>query len=97
MDEIWMMTPEPLLQHSRQQSAVEADGGEEVGIDGVLPIRVAQSQHAAARCGRTADIVNQDVHTTEAVQYFPGHLIHALACADIGLDKQAHCLPCRER
>src|SRR5207249_12155952 len=74
-----------LPQHSWQQSAVEADGGEEVGIDGVLPIRVAQSQHAAARCGRTADIVNQDVHTTEAVQYFPGHLIHALACADIGL------------
>src|SRR3989442_15243560 len=43
-----------LPQHSWQQSAFEADGGEEVGIDGVLPIRVAQSQHAAPRCGRTA-------------------------------------------
>src|ERR1700675_3075027 len=60
-----------LLQHSGQQSAVETDGGEQVGVDCMLPILVAESEHAAARRRRSADTVDEDVHAAETVQNSP--------------------------
>ncbi len=85
------------LQHAGQQPAVEADGGEQVGVDGVLPILVAESQHAAARCGGAPDIVDENVHAAETIQHFPDHPVHALARADVGLDEQFHRLTFRQR
>jgi hypothetical protein len=43
----------------------------------MLSILVAASEHAAARCGGpAADIVDEDVHAAEMLQYFTDHLVH---------------------
>jgi len=55
------MTPVSTLQHAREQPAIEADGSEQVGVDGVLPVLVAERQHPAARRGGATDIVDEDV------------------------------------
>jgi hypothetical protein len=86
----------PLLEHRRKECAIKADGGEQVGVDRVLPIVVAESQHAAARRRRAADIVDEDVHAAEAVHYLPDHSIHTSASTDVGLDEQLHRLTFRQ-
>lgn len=77
--------------------AIEADGSEEIGVDGVLPVRVAESQHAPTRRGRSADIVDQDVHAAKTVRYFPEHLVDALGHTDVSLHEPLHRLTFRQR
>jgi hypothetical protein len=55
-----------LLEHPRRKCAINADSGEQVGIDRLLPIVVGEGQRAAARCRRAADIVDEDVQRSDS-------------------------------
>ena len=50
---------------------------------------VIQSQKAAVRRGRPADIVDQNIQTAETFKDFSYNLFHAGGRADIGLDEQS--------
>jgi hypothetical protein len=65
--------------------AAEIEAGRR--IDRQLPILVGQGEHAAARCRRTADIVDEDVHTAKVIQNFADHFLDTLRGADVGLDE----------
>jgi hypothetical protein len=76
------------FQHSRKERAIEANGGEKVGVYGLLPIVIAKSEYASARCAGAADIVDEDVETAKTVLHFPGSFFRALGRADVGLYEQ---------
>src|SRR6202035_4612660 len=65
--------------------AAEIEAGRR--IDRQLPILVGQGERAAARCRRTADIVDEDVHTAKVIQNFADHFLDTLRGADVGLDE----------
>jgi hypothetical protein len=47
-----------LLQHPGEQRAIEANGGEQVDVECLLPVLVAEGEDAAARRARTPDVVD---------------------------------------
>ena len=56
----------PGLDHRGQQPPVEPDRGEQVQVQLVLPLRVAQCGEATRARVRAADGVDQDVQDAEA-------------------------------
>src|SRR5438445_7872495 len=97
MDETWDDDPGSLLQHARKEFAIEANGGEQVGVEGAPPIVVAEGEDTAARRARAAHVVDQNVEAPETVPHLPRHLADALRGADVSLDEELHRLTFRQR
>src|SRR5712691_805434 len=76
-----------LLQHRWQASAIQADGGEQVRVERMLPIVIGQRQCTAARRCGTADVVDQDVKAAETIHYRLDDLIDPCARTDVCLDE----------
>src|SRR5262245_52972432 len=77
-----------LVQHSRKERAIEPNGGEKVGVYGLLPIVIAESERAAAGCAGAADIVDEDVQAAETILYVPDDPARALGPADVRLNEE---------
>jgi hypothetical protein len=57
-----------LLDHRRQERAIEAHGAEEVLVERLVPFRVVEYGEAARRRGGAAHDMNDDVDTTETAE-----------------------------
>src|ERR1700676_3837227 len=57
-----------LLDHRRQERAIEAHGAEEVLVERLVPFRVVEYGEAARRRGGTAHDMNDDVDTAETAE-----------------------------
>ena len=56
-----------LLDHRRQERAIEAHGAEEVLVERLVPFRVVEYGEAARRRGRAADDMRDDVYAAKTV------------------------------
>src|SRR5690242_4299092 len=50
--------------HGGKESAVQADGGEQIDVQYPLPVLVGEHLDSACFCFRSADIIHQDVEST---------------------------------
>src|ERR1700731_1086399 len=50
--------------HSGKESAVQADGGEQIHLQYPLPVLVGEHLESACFCFRSADIIHQDIEST---------------------------------
>ena len=80
--------PRSLLQHRWQESAIQADRREQIQIQLALPPLVRESGKPARRCGRSADVVNQDVDAAVSFENGAGDLANPIGGADIRLNVQ---------
>src|SRR5216684_5985072 len=54
--------------HARKESAVKANGGEQVDLQYTLPVLVGEHLESACFCFCSADIIHQDVEPTPFFQ-----------------------------
>src|SRR5262249_46582542 len=64
------------------ECVVQANGGEEIGVHGFLPIVIAEGERASARCAGAADVVDEDIQVAKTGAYFPDDLVHTFPSAD---------------
>ncbi|MNJ65334.1 hypothetical protein D3C77_613430 [compost metagenome] len=88
------------LQHRWEQSAIQAHGRHQVQVELALPLRVIQHREAAARCRRTTQDVDDDVHAAQPLLSCGYQCFAAFWGREVGLHEQlsrqiAGCLPSR--
>ena len=81
------MTPAFLFDHRREEAAVESHRRKQVDIDCVLPIDVGKRQRPTAGCGRTADIIDDDVEASVAREHSRDDFVRAGDSADVSGNK----------
>src|SRR5439155_21006258 len=89
MDEIWMMTPDPCFSIPGSSARSRRTAANRLAL--MVSCQSSSPRASTPPLGaEEPPIVDEDVHAGETVQYLPDHLVHALACADVGLDEHFH-------
>src|ERR1700719_1631713 len=76
-----------LPQHCRKKTAVQTHRRKKIELEFLLPGLIGQRQNAAARRGRTADAVDQDIQAAEPLEGCLDDMIRSRARTDIRLDE----------
>src|ERR1700719_350357 len=78
--------------HSGNESAVQADGGEQVHLQYPLPVLVGEHLESACFCFRSADIIHQDVESTPLSLNAIDDVLDTTSRSDIRLYKESRIL-----
>jgi hypothetical protein len=72
-----------LLRHRGEEGAIQADSGEQVGVERLLPIGIGQRQGPTARRSGTTDVVDQNIEAAETLHDHLDDLIDPCARTDL--------------
>src|SRR6202045_3250648 len=78
--------------HSGKESAVQADGGEQIHLQYPLPVLVGEHLESACFCFRSADIIHQDVESTPLSLNAIDDVLDTTGRSDIRLYKEKRIL-----
>src|SRR5690242_13906115 len=84
--------PRPAFDHARKESAVQADGSEQIDVQYLLPVLVGAHLESACFCFRSADIIHQDVESTPLSLNAIDDALDATGRSDIRLYKESRVL-----
>src|SRR6202035_6014314 len=75
--------------HAGKESAVQADGGEQIDVQYRLPVLVGEHFESACFCFRSADIIHQDVESTPLSLNAIDDVLDSAGRSDIRLYKES--------
>src|SRR5258706_12567498 len=78
--------------HAGKESAVQADGGEQIHLQYPLPVLVDEHLESACFCFRSADIIHQDVESTPLSLNAIDDVLDTTSGSDILLYKESRIL-----
>src|SRR5579864_3704105 len=78
--------------HAGKESAVQADGGEQIDVQYPLPVLVGEHLESACFCFRSADIIHQDVESTPLSLNAIDNVLDTTGRSDIRLYKESRIL-----
>src|SRR6202035_4902314 len=78
--------------HAGKESAVQADGGEQIDVQYPLPVLVGEHFESACFCFRSADIIHQDVESTPLSLKAIDDVLDSAGRSDIRLYKEKRIL-----
>src|ERR1700719_2500866 len=78
--------------HAGKESAVQADGGEQIDVQYPLPVLVGEHFESACFCFRSADIIHQDVESTPLSLNAIDDVLDTTGRSDIRLYKESRVL-----
>src|ERR1700731_3310352 len=78
--------------HAGKESAVQANGGEQIHLQYPLPVLVGEHVESACFCFCSADIVHQDVESTPLSQNAIDDVLDTTGRSDIRLNKESRIL-----
>src|ERR1700719_1307526 len=78
--------------HAGKESAVQADGGEQIDVQYPLPVLVGEHFESACFCFRSADIIHQDVEPTPLSLNAIDDVLDTTGRSDIRLYKERRIL-----
>src|SRR5216684_2544425 len=74
--------------HAGKESAVQADGGEQIHLQYPLPVLVGEHLESACFCFRSADIIHQDLESTPLLLNAIDDVLDTTSRSDVRLYKE---------
>ena len=76
------------VDHAWQEAAIEPDRGEQIGVELLVPVVLAQGGEAAGWCCGASEVVDEDVDAAHAIECFGDGAAGTLRGREVGGDEQ---------